>query len=259
MVRGPKKHLKRSDAPKHWMLDKMGGMWAPRPSTGPHKMRECLPLILILRQRLKYALTGREATQICMQKLVKVDNRVRTDVNFPAGFMDVISLDKAGDNFRLLYDTKGRFVLQPLSKDEANYKLCRVTRVGVTKKKTPYVVTHDARTIRFADPLIKVGDTVKVDVKTNKITDFVKYETGNLVMCTKGRNTGRIGVLKHQERHAGSFDIVQVVDAANNTFATRSSNVFIIGKGNKPMVTVPKANGVRLSIIQETAARNAKQ
>ena len=116
MVRGPKKHMKRSNAPKHWMLDKMGGMWAPRPSTGPHKLRECLPVILILRQRLKYALTGREATQICMQKLVKVDQRVRTDPNFPAGFMDVISLDKAGDNFRLLYDTKGRFVLQPLTK-----------------------------------------------------------------------------------------------------------------------------------------------
>ena len=24
-VRGPKKHLKRLNAPKHWMLDKMGG------------------------------------------------------------------------------------------------------------------------------------------------------------------------------------------------------------------------------------------
>lgn len=255
MVRGPKKHMKRSNAPKHWMLDKMGGMWAPRPSTGPHKLRECLPVILILRQRLKYALTGREATQICMQKLVKVDQRVRTDPNFPAGFMDVVSLDKAGDNFRLLYDTKGRFVLQPLTKKEATYKLCRVQKVAVTKKKVPYVVTHDARTIRYADPLIKVGDTVKVDVNTNKITDFVKYELGNLVMCTKGRNTGRIGTLTHRERHPGSFDIVQVTDAAGNTFATRDTNLFVIGKGSKPMVGVPKANGVRISILQETAQR----
>merc|ERR1711981_1120683 len=41
MARGPKRHLKRLNAPKHWMLDKMGGTWAPRPSTGPHKLREC--------------------------------------------------------------------------------------------------------------------------------------------------------------------------------------------------------------------------
>ena len=47
MARGPKMHLKRLNAPKHWMLDKLGGVWAPRPSTGPHKLRECLPLLVM--------------------------------------------------------------------------------------------------------------------------------------------------------------------------------------------------------------------
>ena len=42
MARGPKKHLKYIAAPKHWMLDKLTGVFAPRPSTGPHKLRECL-------------------------------------------------------------------------------------------------------------------------------------------------------------------------------------------------------------------------
>jgi len=87
MARGPKKHLKRLDAPKHWMLAKMDGIWAPRPSQGPHKLRECLPLVLIIRNRLKYALTNKEAVQICMERHVKVDGKVRTDINFPAGFM----------------------------------------------------------------------------------------------------------------------------------------------------------------------------
>lgn len=27
MVRGPKKHLKRLNAPSHWMLDKLGGIF----------------------------------------------------------------------------------------------------------------------------------------------------------------------------------------------------------------------------------------
>merc|ERR1711970_612724 len=78
MTRGPKKHMKRLNAPKHWMLDKMGGTWAPRPSTGPHKLRECLPLILVLRNRLKYALTGKEVQKILMQRLVKIDGKVQS-------------------------------------------------------------------------------------------------------------------------------------------------------------------------------------
>lgn len=51
--------------------------------------RESLPLVIILRNRLKYALTKREVIQICAQKLVKVDGKVRTDTKFPAGFMGV--------------------------------------------------------------------------------------------------------------------------------------------------------------------------
>ena len=87
MARGPKRHLKRLNAPRHWMLDKLGGVWAPRPSTGPHKLRECLPLIILLRNRLKYALNTKEVKYILMQRLIKVDGKARTDKTFPTGFM----------------------------------------------------------------------------------------------------------------------------------------------------------------------------
>lgn len=76
MARGLKKHLKRLAAPKHWMLDKLGGTFAPRPVHGGHKLRESLPLILFIRNRLKYALTYDEARKICMQRLIKVDGKV---------------------------------------------------------------------------------------------------------------------------------------------------------------------------------------
>ena len=60
---------------------------APKPSSGPHKARECLPLILILRNKLKYALTYREVISILMQRHVLVDGKVRTDKTYPTGFM----------------------------------------------------------------------------------------------------------------------------------------------------------------------------
>jgi len=94
MARGPRKHLKRLNAPKHWMLDKLTGTYAPRPSPGPHKLRECLPLMVFLRNRLKYALTGKEVQSILMQRLVKIDGKIRTDIKYPTGFMDVISIEK---------------------------------------------------------------------------------------------------------------------------------------------------------------------
>merc|ERR1719215_1204300 len=120
-------------APSHWMLDKLKGRWAPRPSAGPHKLRECMPLIVMLRNRLKYALTYRECKMITMQRLIKVDGKVRTDMFYPAGFMDVVQIEQTKENFRLPYDT-----------------------------------THDGRTLRYPDPDVKVNDTVRVDIATGK-------------------------------------------------------------------------------------------
>jgi hypothetical protein len=51
-----------------------------------------------------------------MQRLVKVDGKVRTDSNYPAGFMDVIQIPKTEEHFRLIYDTKGRFVTHRITK-----------------------------------------------------------------------------------------------------------------------------------------------
>ncbi len=275
------------------MLGKMDGIWAPKPSAGPHSTRECLPLVIIIRNRLKYALSRGEAMQICMQKEVKIDGKVRTDINYPAGFMgkyvninqgrsgttalavalllhisdyypvfsctDVVQIPKTSDQFRLLLNTKGRFVLHRLvNDDEANYKLCRVKKIQISQKKIPFLVTNDGRTIRYPDPVIKVNDTVKVDLNLGKITDHIKFEVGNLCMISHGRNTGRVGIVQHIEHHPGSFDIVEVKDSAGHTFATRLANIFIIGKGARPSVTLPRGKGIKLSILEEKAAREKK-
>merc|ERR1711939_888259 len=164
MPRGPKKHLKRLAAPSAWMLDKLGGKYAPHPSAGPHKLRECLPLCIFIRNRLKYALSGREVSLIVKQRLVKVD-------------------------------TKGRFAIHRISAEEAEYKLCKVKKVQLGDRGIPYIVTHDGRTIRYPDPAIKVNDSVKLDLNENKIVDFLKFEVSQTVMATGGRNMGRAGTI----------------------------------------------------------------
>lgn len=259
MARGPKKHLKRLAAPSSWMLDKLSGTYAPRPSPGPHKLRESLPMTIFLRNRLKYALNGTEVTKIVMQRLIKVDNKVRTDSTYPTGFMDVVSIEKSGEHFRILYDVKGRFTIHRITPEEATYKLCKVRQVALGARGVPYIVTHDGRTIRYPDPNIKVNDTIKFDLEQGKIVDFVKFDTGNLVMVTGGRNMGRAGVIVHREKHIGGFDIVHVKDSLERTFATRVTNIFVIGQGTKPWVSLPKGKGTKLTISEERDLRRKQR
>jgi len=257
MPRGPKKHLKRLRAPKSWLLDKTGGVFAPRPSSGPHKIRECLPMVILIRNRLKYALNYEEARKITMQRLIKVDHRIRTDPKFPIGIMDVVQIDKVGENFRMLYDVKGRFLCHRITAEEAKFKLCKITKKMTGPKGVPMVVTSDGRTIRYPDPMVRLNDTIVYDMKENKIKDFMSLEPGNLSMVTGGCNLGRIGVIVARDHHAGGFDIVRVKDAVGNVFATRLSNVFVIGKGTKAYISLPKGKGVKLSVTEERDKRMA--
>jgi len=59
----------------------------------------------------------------------------------------------------------------------------------------------------------------------------------------------------HLEKHPGSYEIVHIRDAEGNAFATRLSNIFVIGQGKKSLIKLPKYNGIRMTLIQE---RNSK-
>ena len=78
----------------------------------------------------RYALTGREVTAILMQRLVKVDGKVRTDTTYPAGFMDVIQIEKTEEHFRWVSPTRpGHCQVQPeiLGLREGLQSLSRIT------------------------------------------------------------------------------------------------------------------------------------
>ena len=126
-----------------------------------------------------------------------------------------------------------RFVLHKIKQEDSTYKLCRVKEVLRGPKNTPYTVTHDGRTIKYLDPNVKANGTLRLDLSTGKVLDYLKCELGNTVMISGGKNIGRVGTLTHRARHPGSFEIVHVREIVGHYFATRLNNVFAICK-DKP-------------------------
>merc|ERR550514_1535279 len=225
--KGARKSLKRVNAPKNWYLGKLRGVYATKPAAGPHRTRESVPINVLLRHRLKYALNAKEAMKIVKDRegLIKVDGKVRRDPRFPLGTMDVVTIDKTNEHFRILLDTKGRFLPHRIDSKEAGFKLCKVVSKKIGKSKIPYITTHDGRTMRFPHPDININDSVKFNFATNDITTVVKFVNGSTVMLTGGNNIGRIGTLQSVEKHPGSFEIAHIRDARGNQFATRLGNV----------------------------------
>ena len=74
-------------------------------------------------------------------------------------------------------------------------------------------------------------------------------------MLIGGNNIGRIGNLQSLEKHPGSFEIAHVKDTSGQIFSTRLSNIVVIGDGKTPAISIPKGQGIRLSLIQERDLR----
>jgi hypothetical protein len=62
-------------------------------------------------------------------------------VRFPPS-ADVVTIEKSGDQFRLLYDTKGRFVLHPVGNDEAKVRTAAPSRVHAPASPRVRVLWH---------------------------------------------------------------------------------------------------------------------
>merc|ERR1711935_405956 len=246
--KGQRKIMKRVNAPKQWYLGKLKGVYGTKPSAGPHKTRQCIPLNVLLQQRLKYAMSNMEATKIVKDKegTIKVDGKIRRDPRFPLGTMDVVSIEKTNEHFRILVDVKGKFQPHRVDAKEAEFKLCKVIQKKIGKSKVPHIVTHDGRTIRFPHPDIQINDSIK-------------FEVGASVILTGGNNIGRIGIISSIEKHQGSFDIVHVKDTKGNHFTTRLGNVIVIGDGKTNTVSIPKGEGIRLTLIQERDLRRGDE
>lgn len=84
--------------------------------------------------------------------------------------------------------------------------------------------------------------------------EFIKFDVGNVVIVTGGRNRGRVGVIKNREKHKGSFEAIHIQDSTGHEFATRLGNVFTLGKGTKPWVSLPKGKGIKLTIIEASCS-----
>merc|ERR1712090_17311 len=77
-------------------------------------------------------------------------------------------------------------------------------------------------------------------------------------------NDGR--TIRYPDPNAKVNDSVQldlatnkIQDCQGHLFATRLAYVFVIGKGNKPFISLPKGKGIKLSIAEERDKRARSQ
>ncbi|HHF55554.1 MAG TPA: 30S ribosomal protein S4e [Thermoplasmatales archaeon] len=227
-------HLKRLKAPRTWRIERKVAKWTVKPSPGPHPVDRSIPLLLVVRDSLGLADTGKEARKMIAAREILVDGKARRDYKFPCGLMDVISIPKINEHYRVLFDRRGILQLVKIDEERAKWKLCRIENKTMVRGGKIQLNLHDGRNIIVEENSYKTGDVVKISVPEQEILEVIPMEKGTLAMITGGKHTGQIAEI--EEVVVTRSPMPNIVKLKG--FSTIKPYVFPIGK-DKPLVQLP--------------------
>lgn len=230
------RHLKRLVAPRSWKIERKRTCWAIKPSPGPHPLKQAIPLGMVLRDYLKLCDSSPEARIIIGKGDILIDGKKRKDYKYPCGFMDVISIPKMGEHYRLLLDQRGKICLVNIPPTNARWKLVRIEDKATIKGGKIQFNLHDGRNL-MAEAEYNTTDTLKISLPEQEVLDCFKLKKGNWVMIIGGKHQGKLATISKLKR-IGSPQPNRVWLKANESFSTIQPYVFVVGK-EKPEVTLP--------------------
>ena len=234
------KHIKRLAAPRMWIIPRKEYPFAPKPSPGPHPAERSLPLLIVLRDILKLGQNKREIKKIVSSRVVKVDGKAVTDIKFPIGFMDVITIDTLNQSYRALYDVSGKLRIVEIPEDHAEWKLVRIDNKTAVKGGKIQLNLHDGRNIVLEENKYKSSDVLKIKVPSQEIIAHYPLAKGSVAMIIGGKHRGKVMHVKEYVVVRGPQEnIVRFEEGVETT----RNNVFVLGVG-KPEVVIPEVSAL---------------
>jgi small subunit ribosomal protein S4e len=221
-----KKHIKRMAAPKSWAVPRKTSHWITKPSPGPHGTQESMPLLAVVRDMLKLCDNSREARFIIGSRTISVDGKIVTDYKFPVGLMDVVTVLKTKQSFRMLIDYKAKLQLIPIDDSEKDWKLARVDDKKVVRKGKVQLNMHDGRCILLPKDQYSTGDVLKIELPSQKIMKAFKLDKGSIAFLVGGSHPGSVQIIESYQIKRGSAPNLVTFKEG---FETVKENVFVIG------------------------------
>jgi len=237
--KGGTKHLKRKPAPAFWPIRRKEHRWVVKPKPGPHKSSESLPLLVILRDILALGKTRREVDFLLSRGNVNVDGVVRRDGDFPVGLMDVIEIPAMNKVYRVLPILGKGLGLHEVSKEEGEFKLCKITGKTTVRGGHIQLNLSDGRNIlvEVADPrkpvedMYKTSDLLRVSIPSVEVLAHLQFGEGVLALISGGENAGQWGEVVKVGTPGIYGSTVTIRNAEDREIETISDYIFPIGKG----------------------------
>jgi small subunit ribosomal protein S4e len=162
--------------------------------------------------------------------------------------MDVLEIESIEKSYRLLPIPLHGLILNEISEEEKNFKLCRIENKTILKEGNIQLNLHDGRNlvITVKDPqnpeedVYKTQDVLKISLPDQEILEHLKFEKDVLVLIVAGKNLGYVGKVLEIDRREGPYQNIIKIQSEEEELQTALDYAFMIGK-DKSIINLPKS------------------
>lgn len=234
--KGGRNRLKRLAAPRAWDIPRKGGTFVFKPLAGPHSIAGSYPLGVVVRDLASMAANSREVKFAARTGKVRVDGKARGSPSFPVGLFDVVSVPVEGASFRLVPSSKG-LVLSKVAGQEAGQKLCGVKSKSKVRGGHFQFGLHDGRSILDDTLKLSPGDSVLLEVPSQKVVGHVRLAKDSLGLILSGDRAGQLGKILEVKEGTVTREKMVKMSLPSGEAEIPSRLVFPVG-ADKPVITV---------------------
>ncbi len=222
-------HLKRHASPVAWPVKRKNIAFITRPNAGSYKQKYVTPLVVVLRDVLRYAETSKEVKLALHNSDVLVNGKKTLDIRYPVGMFDTIEIKQNKEKFMLLFDELGKIKLVESKDDNAYLKVTSKTIVSAKKFQINFMngfnVLIDEKTAKG----IKINDTIVYDLIKKKIVSVIGLQKGAFAYIFDGKFKGHFALIEDFESFNGLTRDIAKVKIGNEVHSTAKDYCFAVG------------------------------
>jgi len=211
--------------------------WITTQKPGSHPEERSVPLNVVVRDILKFAQNAREASKIINSGMIIVNGKVRKDVKYNVGLMDVISIPKADKYYRVMPSVYGYgitgLVFKEIPEGEAKIKLGKITGKTIIHGGKVQLNMNNGYNIIVDDDNYHVNDVIVQDVLNGNIIEVLKFDKGKVAVTVSGRHAGHFGEIKETIKGTENRKSTTKLGDVN----TLTDYIFVVGD-KKPLITI---------------------
>ncbi|MBS3080694.1 hypothetical protein J4221_04435 [Candidatus Pacearchaeota archaeon] len=185
-------YLKRQNIEKFWPVPRKGTKYL---AVSAHDKKVSIPLVVVMRDILKFVNNKKELKKIIDEKKVLINNKAIKDIHYPVNIFDIISLPSMNKHFKAILSHK-KMIFEEVSEKNAEKMTFKVISKKKLKKNILQINLSHGRNILTKEK-VNVDDSVIFNSKKNTIEKIIKMEKGKKAYVIKGKHIGSSGKIEN--------------------------------------------------------------